>query len=297
MKKIIFGLLITSLFFFISCGEEENIGEVLLPININRAAQLPQGQPIGSFNNVTAYSNLGGHSIRNGTYGYEYQCVEYVSRYLKLAMNFPSSGILRSIGHAKSWWGNSGGGKMDRYANGGSVAPEVNDALVWTGGSYGHIAIIREVNISGGYIVVIQQNVYQSKTDANYRIGLNNSGGRYTLSSPELPGVTIAGWLRIPGSCNSDCSYAGEKTCSGSNIKECKSSNGCLKYRTVKTCSSGWSCDSSTYDCKKSDSGSGNGGTNCEASSLTTSSNDSAMYLLMFLFLLVFIRKINSQKE
>ena len=75
-----------------------------------------------------------------------------------------------------------------QYRNGSSVKPEVDDLIVFTDTSFGHVAIVIEV--SSSYVEVIQQNVY-GKTRDRYELIVKD--GQYYVETKRKP----AGWLRI----------------------------------------------------------------------------------------------------
>lgn len=159
---------------------------------INTAAQ-SFGDAMGTYGGVTAYYNPSGYVSNeynlNNTVntGMKWQCVEYVNRYYHqiYGMNIRISGQ-----NAVDYYGNADQRGLDAYPNGGLVAPQPGDILCLSGNTYGHVAIIREVNASN--IRVIQQNS-GSADYVNFsfpRTG-NNINGTQLGSA-----YTVQGWLR-----------------------------------------------------------------------------------------------------
>tara|TARA_R110002020_G_scaffold472830_1_gene701315 strand:- start:310 stop:969 length:660 start_codon:yes stop_codon:yes gene_type:complete len=125
------------------------------------------GDVIGTFNNVSVYYNDGFNSCDEGRntnidgyiYGKKWQCVEFVRRYYKEALNH----------EMPEYWGDatdyfrghiqSGSINTERdliqYHN-GDTKPQVNDLLVFDGG-YGHVVIVTEVTETT--ITTISQNI------------------------------------------------------------------------------------------------------------------------------------------
>ncbi|MCY2928853.1 MAG: lectin-like protein, partial [Planctomycetota bacterium] len=164
------------------------------------ALGLAFGQPVGSFNGVTAYSN--GYPVPNYTSndyndetgintGMKWQCVEYVNRYYHTTygINIRIAGT-----NANQYYGTAASRGLIAYANGGTVAPQVGDILCFSGNSdgTGHVAIIRAV--SGTSVTAIQQNWTEDRQDANYTFAMTVSGGTYSVSG--LGSLSVQGWLR-----------------------------------------------------------------------------------------------------
>lgn len=117
----------------------------------------------------------GRHYAADGYYyGRMWQCVEFVKRfyYDHYGHVFPDG-----MGHAKSFFDPEvahGGWNARRglrqFVNGGGEAPRPGDLVVWTQGTYGHVAIV--CRVEGDFVEVIQQNVREGSrwrlaTDGN----------------------------------------------------------------------------------------------------------------------------------
>ncbi len=153
----------------------------------------PWGTYIGKFHEVCAYSNgTTGYLGPYDTYGYRYQCVEWVNRFYVQMMVHKN---MRGSGNANQYYDNYQQLELNRYPNGGTVPPEPGDILCSNGGTYGHIAIVRERGST--YVKVIQQNWYNDYRDSAMTLNMTVSGGTYTVSgfSANYP---IQGWLRKP---------------------------------------------------------------------------------------------------
>jgi len=151
------------------------------------------GDPLGSFNGVTAYYNDGFNSCEKDrhmssdmySYGMKWQCVEYVRRYYKDVFNHE----MNQWGNANDYFRNSldnGSYNTERglvqYDN-GMRKPKVHDIIVWAG-KYGHIAIVTAVD--DNYVYIIAQNVGKQCKD---RLKLEGN----MIS----PGSNIKGILRL----------------------------------------------------------------------------------------------------
>ena len=169
----------------------------------------PYGSAVGEFCGVTAFSNANSsgtgcfyaRGVPMGRFGIEYQCVEYVLRFLCLRFAELDCALTgrndQGTGNAWQWWSESGHPVVRRLAqhvNGGTTAPAVGDVLVYPRdagfGGYGHVAIIRHV--AADHVLVIEQNVQCTDRDGERRIPLEVRAGRYSI-----PGSV--GWLRAPG--------------------------------------------------------------------------------------------------
>ena len=158
------------------------------------------GQEIDSYNNVAVnyngiiYENSYGKNYSEDRYyyGQKWQCVEYIKRFYYQAKKHKMPDV---YGNAKDFFDpDTQQGELNssrdlvQYRNGGNVKPEVDDLIVFTDTSIGHVAIVSEV--SSSYVEVIQQNVY-GKTRDRYELIVKD--GQYFVGIKRKP----AGWLRI----------------------------------------------------------------------------------------------------
>lgn len=122
----------------------------------------------------------------------KWQCVEYVNRYYYIIYGLN----IRIAGRdAYQYYGNPSSPELVSYPDGGVTAPQVGDILCFSGGSAGHVAIVR--NVGSTSITVIQQNVRENSDDANYTFPLTGSGGTFKVDGTQLgTGYSCQGWLR-----------------------------------------------------------------------------------------------------
>jgi len=144
------------------------------------------GEAIGSFNGVTAYSNGGASRYwERGTYGYMYQCVEYVNRY---SVKANGTGNMIGTGNAIDYAGRSRSSFGYTWvANEASASlPEAGDILVFGGGTFGHVAIATRGGPGG--VGMIQQNT----SSATSSLTVSGGPGRYTVGT--WGGRRLLGW-------------------------------------------------------------------------------------------------------
>ena len=162
--------------------------------------EVPAGTEIDEYKGIVVYSNgtnyMSSHGLNFSNnedeyyFGYKWQCVEYVKRfYYEIYGHMMPDGA----GNAKYFFNpmlNQGEFNEQRgliqYENGGDEKPRPDDLLVFTDGSYGHVAIITEVGQD--FIEVIQQNSEFPRE----RFELNTENGSYTIQGERDP----AGWMR-----------------------------------------------------------------------------------------------------
>ncbi|HEY5534901.1 MAG TPA: CHAP domain-containing protein [Ignavibacteria bacterium] len=166
--------------------------------SINKSFADPFNTLLGTYNGIDVYSNgtVGNQSnlynYENGTNtGMKWQCVEYVNRYYLLIYNKN----IRVPGHnGNEYFPNATQHGLTAYLNNGTTSPAIGDILCFSGGNYGHVAIVREVGST--YIRVAQQNVLNNSGDVNYQMNMQISNGHYDVT---WGGYTCQGWLHNPG--------------------------------------------------------------------------------------------------
>lgn len=162
------------------------------------------GQPLqsGTYKGVAAKSNgqyqaTGNSCGGRGTYGLQYQCVEYIRRFYSQALGVDTSkwgGI-----NAVDFFSNASNLKLLAFPNGSAFRPQPDDILVFSGDTYGHIAIVSSVTSNS--ITIVEQNWSETGSDA---LGLTkNTDGTYTVNRRRLSNGTfssyqVLGWLRKP---------------------------------------------------------------------------------------------------
>ncbi|MBL8953071.1 MAG: CHAP domain-containing protein [Myxococcaceae bacterium] len=148
----------------------------------------PCGTALGTFDGTTAFSN-GLYTGRGvscggvGPSGYRYQCVELVMRHSLRKWGF------RWYGNAKDLLRNAPASKVQVFENADAAHPPVpGDALVWTRGTYGHVALVTAVG--GGKVEILEQNWGRGRLSLPYVNG--RVGGR-----PDAPAWVPAGWAHV----------------------------------------------------------------------------------------------------
>jgi hypothetical protein len=169
----------------------------------------PYGTVLGSYKGVTIFSNGNGKSAEPvGAYGYQYECVEFVNRFYVSGLGHQGytcgTGNMKGCGNAYQYFDKASALGLLQFANGGLVAPQIDDIMAFEGGPArcganqnipcGHVAIIRDVTSNG--IVLAQQN-YRStiEEDPNLFVPMTINGGTYTVAN--VGSLRPQGWLRI----------------------------------------------------------------------------------------------------
>ena len=186
MKKLMYLLVVISVCVLIYYNYSEGEATEAVPTDTKSIVTDPAassitncGDSLGSFNGVTAYYNSGGinscgnrHWSSDGaySYGFKWQCVEFIRRYYYSALNHK---MPNRWGNASNYFIEdipSGSMNIERglvqYHN-GSIMPQVNDLLVFQNmaGGLGHVSIV--TNVTDSKISTIAQNI--GKDCANMR--------------------------------------------------------------------------------------------------------------------------------
>jgi GH25 family lysozyme M1 (1,4-beta-N-acetylmuramidase) len=126
-------------------------------------------------------------------------------------------------GNADHYYPNASAAGLTSYSNGNSNSPQIGDILCFSGGGYGHVAIIR--NVGTNQVTVIQQNVSENTNDANYSYPMTVSNGIYTIDGSRLGSTyNCQGWLRkssstqLPNLIPQNVSLSSYSTTTGSTI-------------------------------------------------------------------------------
>ncbi|MEW6049537.1 MAG: CHAP domain-containing protein [Candidatus Zixiibacteriota bacterium] len=161
------------------------------------------GAEIASYQNVDAYSTgeWNGTGCSNGstTYGYKWQCVEYVKRFYGVEVGDP---ISTSWGEAKNAFSKKDqddvGPNLVAYSQGSSTKPQPGDILCFGEAegeeNSGHVGIIAEVG--SNYVKMIDQNRATSSVDNPIQLSLSTQAP-YSVQSIG-GGYVVQGWLRDP---------------------------------------------------------------------------------------------------
>ena len=117
---------------------------------------------IASYNGIDAYSNgefngtwndCGTNSTDGFTTGYKWQCVELVKRYY-----FKKFGKRIGKGNANTYCSNASGLGLNKTNNCDASMPDKPQPGNILASNSGHVAIIKEVDVDKGHVVVIHQN-------------------------------------------------------------------------------------------------------------------------------------------
>ncbi|MFQ3671034.1 MAG: CHAP domain-containing protein [Verrucomicrobiia bacterium] len=127
-------------------------------------------------------------------YGQKWQCVEFIKRFYFDALGHAFPDVM---GHAKDFFDPSvPHGQINhrrallQFRNGYGVRPQPDDLLVFTEGTYGHVAIISHVG--SRHIEIVQQNILGQPRAI---LPLARHGSTWHVGQHHPP----AGWLRVPG--------------------------------------------------------------------------------------------------
>ena len=159
------------------------------------------GKVLDSYKGVDVFYNGGDYSQNHGKnyskdgssyyYGYKWQCVEYIKRFYYEVKGHKMPDV---YGNAKDFFdANVEHGTLNekrgliQYKNGEDEKPKIDDILIFTDTTFGHIVIVSEVG--DNYIEIIQQNMGDSSRD---RFELEYKEGKYFVGGKRIP----AGWLR-----------------------------------------------------------------------------------------------------
>jgi surface antigen len=172
------------------------------------------GAPIGEVCGVVAYQNgpVVDYSSGLGPWGLKYQCTEYSFRFISKAYGLAESydpATQGRYGDARFWFDQSNNSvinSLERYPNGSTTPPAPGDILVWNYGTYGHVAVIKEVDLDAGWVVVVEQNNFQGNSFVPIE---RKPDGRHVGSQ------SLKGWLRAPGAWEANCAPDPDASCTG----------------------------------------------------------------------------------
>lgn len=150
------------------------------------------GTVLTRLDGVPVYSNAG--DINNGCVGKSgilYQCVELVQRYYTQRWGYPPI-----------WAGVEGAADMTTHhpdgimfiPNGGSPGPREGDAVLFYGGTFGHVAVVRKVDRRKGFLDIVEEN-WSPTGEARLEIFADNT---IAIRDSAFGSYTVAGWLHSP---------------------------------------------------------------------------------------------------
>jgi len=150
------------------------------------------GTVLTSLDGVPIYWNAGdGANGCVGAYGILYQCVELAQRYFAVRWGYPA--MWSGVGAAADMRVNHPDG-IQFIPNGGSPGPREGDALVFYGGGFGHVAVVKAVDRYTGRIDIVEEN-WSPTGEASLSIYADNTVG---IRNSVYGSYTVAGWLHSP---------------------------------------------------------------------------------------------------
>lgn len=148
------------------------------------------GKILAFYKQVPIYYNHGKSS--DGKYGREFQCVEFVNRFLVSQ----GHGNLKKTGHADSYFWKAREKGLIAFPNNQTEKPKQDDILVFDesdhDGKPGHVAVINLVTNS--FVCFVQQNV---GTQWRKCLPMSNNNGKWFVDTggSNIP-IPVAGWAR-----------------------------------------------------------------------------------------------------
>ncbi len=162
------------------------------------------GKEIAELEGVKVFTH---NSSRRGTYGMEFQCVEFVNRFYATKLNYRN---MSKTGDADTYFWNARAKGLESYLNGGNVPPQKYDILVFDNGpedgQYGHVGIVSKVDLAKGEVEMFQQNARMIRDAglfqrfepvAKLRIVQPKRGGWF-IQSGKASNYPVIGWSRKP---------------------------------------------------------------------------------------------------
>lgn len=126
--------------------------------------------------------------------GKTFQCVDFIKDFYKTAMHVDTSSW---HGNGRDYYGSWRAKGLKPHPNGGTIAPKEDDILCWDGGPYGHVAIVKSVNLEAGTVEIVESNWSSTKTTAVLRIQTTMSNGQTRYTMPNRGRFATQGWLRL----------------------------------------------------------------------------------------------------
>ena len=139
---------------------------------------------------LNVYANGDGNEDHADTYGLEYECVELAQRWASIRFGAPP---IWPVAYAYQMWdvGPKLKSPWQQLPNGGAVAPQFGDLLVFNGTANspaGHVAVVADAGAN--YVDIVEQNWALSEPTGRARLPINGT------TMPDRLGLPIVGWLR-----------------------------------------------------------------------------------------------------
>jgi len=175
----------------------------VLALLVSRPPVLAQstvcGQELAAYRSVASNSNApfqatGDSCAGRGTYGLEYQCVEFVRRLYSQALGINTLASPWSMLNAVNFFDAAPALQLGAFPNGVSTTPPApDDILVFEGpttDSFGHVAVVTAV--APPSLQIIEQNWSVSGVAT---LNITQSAGQYAVVRPGSSYI-VRGWLR-----------------------------------------------------------------------------------------------------
>jgi CHAP domain len=109
-------------------------------------------------------------------YGYEWQCVELFERFINTEGWY--RGLIPGVVGAQDLYNAAPSNAFDKHPNGSGYVPVPGDAVIFGGGTYGHVAIVNSVG--SGSVGIVEENASPSG-QATLSLSGSTLGGEYGL--------------------------------------------------------------------------------------------------------------------
>lgn len=162
------------------------------PFGVKLGSVVIDGTEIDVFSNgaCTYVSESRGFDRAGNYMGIQYQCVEFVRRYIYLRHG-KNLAMLWQDGNACDWYDN-------RVAMGLVSVPSseahAGDIATFTGGKWGHVAIVSEV--SQGIIYIAQQNFMNGSADIKFALDQDVLAGKKAIQDLSGNDIYFQSFLR-----------------------------------------------------------------------------------------------------
>lgn len=132
------------------------------------------------------------------------QCVAFVKNFSKSENSINLNGTGNAVAYGSqnaintSMRSNGNSGYLTVYKNGGSIMPQENDIISWSGNGAGHVGVIAEVSFNSksgtGYVYTVEQNVNRGQALFSQSL-TRNSDGTFSVGD-RMSGYNVQGWAR-----------------------------------------------------------------------------------------------------
>ena len=149
------------------------------------------GDIIGSYRASNIYSR---GSLSSGSPANPYQCTVFANDFTQKQFGVGLTGNGNNISFRKD---SGSSGIASTYKNGGAMMPQENDVISWSGGTYGHVGIVAQVQFSPesgvGHVYTAEQN-WGTTNGLFVQTLTRSSDGTYSVSG--RGDYSVQGWSR-----------------------------------------------------------------------------------------------------